>query len=30
MKPYVEVLLRQMVSDPESMWEDPDLAELAA
>lgn len=30
MKPYVEERLRQMVSDPESLWEDPDLAKLAA
>ena len=30
MKPYVEERLRQMISDPESKWEDPDLAKLAA
>jgi len=30
MKPYVEERLRQMVSDPESEWEDPDLAKLVA
>ena len=30
MKPYVEERLRQMVSDPDSEWEDPDLAKLAA
>ena len=30
MKPYLEQRLRQMAKDPESTWEDPDLARLAA
>ena len=31
MKPYLEQQrLRQMAKDPESTWEDPDLARLAA
>jgi len=29
-KPYIQERLRQMASDPESEWEDPDLAKLAA
>ena len=30
MKPYLKQRLRQMAKDPESTWEDPDLARLAA
>ena len=30
MKPYLEQRLRQIAKDPESTWEDPDLARLAA
>lgn len=30
MKPYLEERLRQMAEDPDSEWEDPDLARLAA
>ena len=29
MKPYLEQRLRQMANDPQSTWEDPDLARLA-
>ena len=29
-KPYIEQRLRQMLQDPDSPWEDPDLAKLAA
>ena len=29
MKPYLEQRLRQIAKDPESTWEDPDLARLA-
>lgn len=30
MKPYLQQRLRQMQKDPDSSWEDPDLARLAA
>ena len=30
MKPYLEQRLRQIAKDPQSTWEDPDLARLAA
>jgi putative transposase len=30
MKPYLEERLREMAEDPDSEWEDPDLARLAA
>ena len=30
MKPYLEERLRQIAADPDSAWEDPDLARLAA
>ncbi len=30
MKPYLEQRLRQIATDPDSTWEDPDLARLAA
>ncbi len=30
MKPYLKQRLRQMATDPDSSWEDPDLARLAA
>ena len=30
MKPYLEKRLRQIATDPDSTWEDPDLARLAA
>ena len=30
MKLYLEQRLRQMAEDPESTWEDPDLARMAA
>jgi transposase-like protein len=29
-KPYIEARLKQMAVDPDSAWEDPDLAKLAA
>ena len=30
MKPYLEQRLREIAADPDSTWEDPDLARLAA
>ena len=30
MRPYIEERLRRMVEDPDSAWEDPDLAKLVA
>lgn len=30
MKPYLEERLEQMIADPETEWEDPDLKEIAA
>jgi putative transposase len=30
MKPYIEDRLKQMMVDPDSLWEDPDLKKLAA
>jgi transposase-like protein len=30
MKPYIEERLKQMIVDPESKWEDPDLKKIAA
>jgi putative transposase len=30
MKPHIEARLKQMALDPDSAWEDPDLAKLAA
>ena len=30
MKPYLQQRLRQIQKDPDSSWEDPDLARLAA
>ena len=30
MKPYLEQRLRQIAADPDSTWEDPNLARLAA
>ena len=30
MRPYIEERLRQMVDNPDSAWDDPDLAKLVA
>ncbi len=30
MKPYLEARLKQMIDDPESSWDDPDLEQIAA
>ena len=30
MKPYLEERLRQIAVDPDSAWQDPDIARLAA